>query len=364
MDRRRGDAGEDHGTSATSSDRGPGGTARCGCRVGGVVRVDERSWACVKVGATAIPSRPASPSASTSGTVPTSPAHRRPRGRAGSAAVRARRPGPSRRAGSRGPTAPPARSRAPRHRRRSGRPGRSTRRAAPSPGRPARAWRPPARGSSHGRVSPRGGRGRPGCAAGRGRRRRRRRRGGFGRRTGGGRRGRRKSSPWSVARFDERTGRVEVTLAGEERVFVHAVDLHGYAGRPGPKPLELRDGGTKDSRNRAPWAPARVWVSLCAGRTRGRTRCTPALGEVVCGRRRAAHRRLDRPSVREALLERGERLAVVQVRRVHGVPTGPQVVGERADPVGQPLDVVDQQYLGHVSLHSSIERLSSNDPLI
>lgn len=32
---------------------------------------------------------------------------------------------------------------------------------------------------------------------------------------------------------------------------------------------------------------------------------------------------------------------------MHGVPRAPEIVGERAHPIGEPLDVVEDQHLGH-----------------
>jgi len=32
---------------------------------------------------------------------------------------------------------------------------------------------------------------------------------------------------------------------------------------------------------------------------------------------------------------------------VHGVPAGPELVGERDDPGGQSLDVVEEEYVSH-----------------
>ena len=42
--------------------------------------------------------------------------------------------------------------------------------------------------------------------------------------------------------------------------------------------------------------------------------------------------------------------SVEQVRRVHGMAGGPQVVGEGAHAGGQPLGVVEEQDLGHGGL--------------
>jgi hypothetical protein len=45
---------------------------------------------------------------------------------------------------------------------------------------------------------------------------------------------------------------------------------------------------------------------------------------------------------------------------VHGVPAAAQMLGERAHPVGESLDVVEQQNLGHLYT-PLIERRSSNE---
>lgn len=52
--------------------------------------------------------------------------------------------------------------------------------------------------------------------------------------------------------------------------------------------------------------------------------------------------------VRDALLDGVEQSAVEQVGCVHRVSRRPQLVGERQDALGQPLRVVEQQYLSHV----------------
>ena len=45
---------------------------------------------------------------------------------------------------------------------------------------------------------------------------------------------------------------------------------------------------------------------------------------------------------------------------MHGVPGGPQLVGERADAGGQPLGVVEQQDLGHAAPPDVRNRVSLN----
>lgn len=54
----------------------------------------------------------------------------------------------------------------------------------------------------------------------------------------------------------------------------------------------------------------------------------------------------DLTDVGETLIDALERASVEQVRRVHDVTGGPQVVGERAHTWGQPLCVVEQQDFG------------------
>ena len=56
--------------------------------------------------------------------------------------------------------------------------------------------------------------------------------------------------------------------------------------------------------------------------------------------------------VGHALVDAAERAALEQVRRVNGVAGRPQLVGEGADAGRQPLSVVEQQDLGHVTPRS------------
>ena len=85
------------------------------------------------------------------------------------------------------------------------------------------------------------------------------------------------------------------------------------------------------------------------------------LGRQVVGDADAALQHVVEPDlldVGETLVDRPERASVEQVRRVHGVPGGPQVVGERAHAGGQPLCVVEQQDLGHWSLQVRVGGVS------
>ncbi len=61
----------------------------------------------------------------------------------------------------------------------------------------------------------------------------------------------------------------------------------------------------------------------------------------------------DAADVRDAVVDGRRSLAVEEVRRVHGVRAGAQLIGERAHPVGESLDVMEQHYVGHLPLLSS-----------
>ena len=51
--------------------------------------------------------------------------------------------------------------------------------------------------------------------------------------------------------------------------------------------------------------------------------------------------------ITDALVERRERVPVVEIRCVHGVPGSAQRVGERQESCRLSLGVVEEQYLGH-----------------
>ena len=55
----------------------------------------------------------------------------------------------------------------------------------------------------------------------------------------------------------------------------------------------------------------------------------------------------DLSGVVNALVDRVEGLAVVEIRRVNDVPCSPELVGERDNPGSQALRVVEEQHLGH-----------------
>ncbi len=65
-------------------------------------------------------------------------------------------------------------------------------------------------------------------------------------------------------RLDEGTGGIDVALADEDRIGIHAVDCTGTsAGHVDPN----SDVGTHEYNSNAPRAPARVCASFCAGST-------------------------------------------------------------------------------------------------
>ena len=102
-----------------------------------------------------------------------------------------------------------------------------------------------------------------------------------------------------------------------------------------------------------PARPGRVWASCCAiispNEKPAYTRSAGRSSAV----RTPRSRDLVPPGAvdeRHALVDRVERPAVEQVRRVDGVAGGAQLIGEGDDAGGQPLRVVEQQDLGHGDL--------------
>ena len=75
-----------------------------------------------------------------------------------------------------------------------------------------------------------------------------------------------------------------------------------------------------------------------------------AIGQVGHGRvgTRAEHLVPDRPGERHAVVDALRACALEEVGSVHGMPAGAQLLGERANPVGQSLHVMEQNDLGHV----------------
>ena len=71
--------------------------------------------------------------------------------------------------------------------------------------------------------------------------------------------------------------------------------------------------------------------------------------ELLGGEPPTLHDRVETDLLRvaDALVEVVERLAVVQVRRVDGVPDGSQVLGEAENALRDALRMVEEQDLGH-----------------
>ena len=137
---------------------------------------------------------------------------------------------------------------------------------------------------------------------------------------------------------------VDVALADEDRVVVHAVDLDRDAIRPGSEgPLAAnREAGVEEQGSTG------SGPCLCELLRRQHAEREPGvyeLGGQLVGDADAALPHVvesDLTDVGDTLVNALERASVEQVRRVHGVPGGPQVVGERAHAGGQPLCVVEQ----------------------
>ena len=149
---------------------------------------------------------------------------------------------------------------------------------------------------------------------------------------------------------DQPAGGVEVALEPEERVLLHAVDLHRDAGRPRPDSPLAGDRQARLVEQRAARARPGLGQPLGDGDAAGEAGVHEALGQVGDDPADLPAERLvpDLLGEPEALVEGRRPLAVEQVRGVDGVPAGAQLIGEGAHPVGESLHVVDQQDLGHL----------------
>ncbi len=140
--------------------------------------------------------------------------------------------------------------------------------------------------------------------------------------------------------------------------------MHLHRNARGPRGPELRDRET-------------------AGHEQGAAGAGPGLGELLGGHHPEREAGVDdvgadrlsrgHPALCErsearfareghAVLDRVERAPVEQVGRVHRVPRLPELVGERPHPVGQPLNVVVQDNLGHLRSSSAIDPTKWNVP--
>ena len=89
----------------------------------------------------------------------------------------------------------------------------------------------------------------------------------------------------------------------------------------------------------APFAPGRVWASICAGITPSDMPAyTTSFGTLYGGEAAALEDRVEAglPRVANAGLEVGKRLSLVEIRCVHDVAGGAELVSERTDPSVRP----------------------------
>jgi hypothetical protein len=147
---------------------------------------------------------------------------------------------------------------------------------------------------------------------------------------------------------DELPGGVDVPLAHEDRVRVHAVHLHRYPGRPGRAELGHRDAGKEQQRA----ARARpVLRQVLGGQDpEGEARVHDVRRESLDGPGPAPQhlgREADLLRVPHPLADAAEGAAVKQVGRMDGVPGAAQLAGESSDARGQSLRVVEEHYLSH-----------------
>jgi hypothetical protein len=136
---------------------------------------------------------------------------------------------------------------------------------------------------------------------------------------------------------------------GEELVVVLPVDLDRDPVGPRPdRPLTAeRDAGLEQ--HGATGAGAGLRESLRLHHAAGDPGVDEGLGQPG-GRlvgERVQVRSAVGPRERRTLLDRVERAPPVQVGGVHGVACRPELVGERDDPRGQALDVVEEEDISH-----------------
>ena len=128
------------------------------------------------------------------------------------------------------------------------------------------------------------------------------------------------------------------------------MDLYRDPVGPGPEGPLAGDRHAGLVEQRAARAGPRLGEPLCRAATPGEASIHQALGQVghrpvgALVERLAAHA-LD---VRDAVVDARRALAIEQVRGVHGVPAGAQLLGERAHPVGESLHVVEQHDVGRL----------------
>jgi hypothetical protein len=134
-----------------------------------------------------------------------------------------------------------------------------------------------------------------------------------------------------LGRAGELAGGVDVALAGEDRVVLHAVDLHRDARRPGAEELG-RHACVEEQR------AARAGAGLGELLRRQDAEREPGVDDLVRERLGGAGATGDDlvgeaelPGVRHPVLDGREGASVEEIRRMDGVPRRPQLVGERVE---------------------------------
>lgn len=149
-------------------------------------------------------------------------------------------------------------------------------------------------------------------------------------------------------RRDESAGSLEIAFV-QDRIRVHAVDLHGYTRRP--RRPGFRDRQTRVEQQRT----ARSGAGLSELLRRHDAKREPSVDELRGEGLRRALAALDDlaepdlPRVRDAFSDRLERSSAEEVRCVDRVPGLTQLVGEGENPRGLTQGVVEEQLFGHIA---------------
>ena len=116
-----------------------------------------------------------------------------------------------------------------------------------------------------------------------------------------------------------------------------------WSGTPGGQGPPNSEGGTVAWSSNAAFAPGRVCASFCAG-------IDHLVGQALGGSFTALDdgAEADLLGIADAVVELGERLAVVEVRGVNHVPGSAQLSGEGEAPLRQALRMMKDQELSHV----------------
>ena len=129
---------------------------------------------------------------------------------------------------------------------------------------------------------------------------------------------------------DEGTGGVDIALAGEERIRVHAVNLHGQFRRP--RRAELRDGDAGVEQQRAARARSGLGQALGRQHPERESGIDEPAGEIIGGPHPARDdlAKTDLIGVGHTVVEIVVDTAVVEVRRVDGMPGAGQPLSANA----------------------------------